>query len=223
MCLIDAEQLGQEMGNMENNNINTNNNNKQWPLQCEILHNQTENLDKETPFDELQSAENHVKLISIFHISQFCGKANDADVSMQYFDDVNGNFKKKKKNRMFDGHGGKDTAQFVRDNLPRVVVEDADFPLELEKVITRSLLVANAGDCRAVLLRCGAAVEMSKDHRPCCTKERMRIESLGGYIDDGYLNGQLGVTRALGDWHLEGMKDVSERRGPLSALNQNFN
>ncbi|CAB4302730.1 unnamed protein product [Prunus armeniaca] len=61
----------------------------------------------------------------------------------------------------------------------------------------RSLLVANAGDCRAVLSRCGAAVEMSKDHRPCCTKERMRIESLGGYIDDGYLNGQLGVTRAL--------------------------
>ncbi|CAB4302729.1 unnamed protein product [Prunus armeniaca] len=43
------------MGNMENNNINTNNNNKQWPLQCEILHNQTENLDKETPFDELHS------------------------------------------------------------------------------------------------------------------------------------------------------------------------
>ncbi|KAL6285335.1 hypothetical protein ACE6H2_009725 [Prunus campanulata] len=35
----------------------------------------------------------------------------------------------------------------------------------------------------------------------------MQIESLGGYIDDGYLNGQLGVTRALGDWHLEGMKD----------------
>ncbi|CAL9009659.1 unnamed protein product [Prunus brigantina] len=52
----------------------------------------------------------------------------------------------------------------------------------------RSLLVANAGDCRAVLSRCGDAVEMSKDHRPCCTKERMRIESLGGYIDDGYLN-----------------------------------
>lgn len=58
---------------------------------------------------------------------------------------------------------------------------------------------------------------MSKDHRPFCIKERMRIESLGGFIDDGYLNGQLGVTRALGDWHLEGMKEMSERGGPLSA------
>lgn len=81
----------------------------------------------------------------------------------------------------------------------------------------RSLLVANAGDCRAVLSRRGAAVELSKDHRPCCTKERMRVESLGGYVDDGYLNGQLGVTRALGDWHLEGMKEMEGRGGPLSA------
>lgn len=77
--------------------------------------------------------------------------------------------------------------------------------------------MANAGDCRAVLSRRGAAVELSEDHRPDCTKERMRIESLGGYIDDGYLNGQLGVTRALGDWHLEGMKEMGGRGGPLSA------
>ncbi|GAB2300262.1 hypothetical protein Dimus_034297 [Dionaea muscipula] len=147
---------------------------------------------------------------------------------------------------VFDGHGGKAAAHFVREHLPRVIVEDADFPLELVKVVTRSfvetdtafakscsresslssgttaltamifgrsLLVANAGDCRAVLSRNGVAIEMSKDHRPCCIKERTRIESLGGYIEDGYLNGQLGVTRALGDWHLKGLK-VS---GPLIA------
>lgn len=151
---------------------------------------------------------------------------------------------------VFDGHGGKGAAQFVRDHLPRVIIEDSDFPLALEKVVTRSfmetdaafarsctletslssgttaltamifgrsLLVANAGDCRAVLSRQGCAIEMSKDHRPCCTKERMRIEALGGFIDDDYLNGLLGVTRALGDWHLEGMKEMSERGGPLSA------
>ncbi|KAJ0032049.1 hypothetical protein Pint_14716 [Pistacia integerrima] len=148
---------------------------------------------------------------------------------------------------VFDGHGGKCAANFVRDHLPRVIVEDADFPLELEKVVTRSfietdaaflkscplepsgttaltamifgrsLLVANAGDCRAVLSRRGAAVELSKDHKPCCKIERIRVESLGGYVDDDYLNGQLGVTRALGDWHLEGMKEIGGRGGPLSA------
>nr|CAB3469646.1 unnamed protein product [Digitaria exilis] len=153
--------------------------------------------------------------------------------------------------QVFDGHGGKDAAHFVRDNLPRVIVEDADFPLQLEKVISRSfmqidfqfaetcshhralssgttaltamifgrsLLVANAGDCRAVLSRRGTAIEMSMDHRPCSLTEKLRIESLGGYVDDGYLNGLLGVTRALGDWHLEGLKELGEPGGgPLSA------
>jgi protein phosphatase PTC2/3 len=41
---------------------------------------------------------------------------------------------------VFDGHGGKDAALFVRDNLPRVIVEDADFPLKLEKVVCRSFV-----------------------------------------------------------------------------------
>lgn len=151
---------------------------------------------------------------------------------------------------VFDGHGGKAAAQFVRDHLPRVIVEDADFPLELEKVVARSfiktdaafanscpvwsslssgttaltamifgrsLLVANAGDSRAVLSRRGLSFEMSRDHRPCCRNEKTRVESLGGYVEDGYLNGQLGVTRALGDWHLEGMKHIDQLGGPLSA------
>jgi protein phosphatase 2C family protein 2/3 len=42
--------------------------------------------------------------------------------------------------QVFDGHGGKDAAQYVRDNLPRVIVEDAAFPLELEKVVRRSFV-----------------------------------------------------------------------------------
>ncbi|KAF6147645.1 hypothetical protein GIB67_031636 [Kingdonia uniflora] len=152
---------------------------------------------------------------------------------------------------VFDGHGGKAAANFARDNLPRVIVEDADFPLKLETVVTRSfmqidaafekkcciqstlssgttaltamiygrsLLVANAGDCRAVLSRLGVPIELSKDHRPDCLKEKERIESLGGFVDgEGYLNGELGVTRALGDWHIAGMKKSSEQGGPLSA------
>lgn len=68
-----------------------------------------------------------------------------------------------------------------------------------------------------MLSRQGVAIEMSKDHRPCSVKERKRIESLGGFINDGYLNGQLGVTRALGDWHLEGMKELGQPGGPLIA------
>ncbi|KAM1173235.1 hypothetical protein ACFX13_026592 [Malus domestica] len=282
MCLIDAEQLGQEMGNMENNNdIDSNdNNNKQWSLQLDH-RTEEENLDRETPAvmssspqknminsfqlesigedtviaDKKQSLLNFVPTLRSGEWSDIGGRTHMedthiciGDLAKQFGYNLLGG-EAISFYGVFDGHGGKDAAHFVRDNLPRVIVEDADFPLELEKVITRSfmetdaafaktcslealasgttaltamifgrsLLVANAGDCRAVLSRCGVAIEMSRDHRPCCTKERTRIESLGGYIDDGFLNGELGVTRALGNWHLEGMKDVGERGGPLSA------
>ena len=45
--------------------------------------------------------------------------------------------------QVFDGHGGKGAAQFARDHLPRIIVEDADFPLELEKVVARSFMEAD--------------------------------------------------------------------------------
>lgn len=76
------------------------------------------------------------------------------------------------------------------------------------------MVVANAGDCRAVLGKRGRAVELSKDHKPNSPDERARIEKLGGAVYDGYLNGQLSVSRALGDWHMKGPKGSA---CPLSA------
>ncbi|KAK3224202.1 hypothetical protein Dsin_011227 [Dipteronia sinensis] len=73
-------------------------------------------------------------------------------------------------------------------------------------MLGRTMLIANAGDSRAVLGKRGRAIELSKDHKPNCTSERLRIEKLGGVIYDGYLNGQLSVARALGDWHIKGTK-----------------
>ncbi|KAJ4844787.1 hypothetical protein Tsubulata_003501 [Turnera subulata] len=70
-------------------------------------------------------------------------------------------------------------------------------------VFGRLLMVANAGDCRAVLCRKGEAVDMSQDHRPIYPSEKRRVEELGGFVDDGYLNGVLSVSRALGDWDMK--------------------
>lgn len=53
---------------------------------------------------------------------------------------------------------------------------------------------------------------MSQDHRPIHSPERIRVEESGGYVDDGYLNGVLSVTRALGDW------DMKLPRGSPSPL-----
>ncbi|CAM6050951.1 unnamed protein product [Sphagnum compactum] len=150
---------------------------------------------------------------------------------------------------VFDGHGGKDAAFYVKENVLQYILDDVAFPTAIEDAVKsaflrlddafakacsvdhdlssgttaltallsgRNLLVANAGDCRAVLCRRGNAVEMSRDHKPGCLIEKLRIEKVGGYVDDGYLNGQLSVARAIGDWHMAGLKDQSGE-GPLSA------
>ncbi|KAI4314661.1 hypothetical protein L6164_027549 [Bauhinia variegata] len=81
-------------------------------------------------------------------------------------------------------------------------------------MLGRMTLIANAGDSRAVLGKRGRAIELSKDHKPNCTSEKLRIEKLGGVIYDGYLNGQLSVARALGDWHIKGSEGS---KSPLSS------
>ncbi|XP_010909291.1 probable protein phosphatase 2C 27 isoform X1 [Elaeis guineensis] len=81
-------------------------------------------------------------------------------------------------------------------------------------IFGRTMLIANAGDCRAVLGKRGRAIELSRDHKPNCNSEKLRIERLGGMVFDGYLNGQLSVARALGDWHMKGSKGSP---CPLSA------
>ncbi|KAL0043145.1 hypothetical protein WJX79_010487 [Trebouxia sp. C0005] len=78
------------------------------------------------------------------------------------------------------------------------------------------LIVANAGDCRAVLCRRGKAIDLSNDHRPCNPEEALRVKAAGGHIcADGYLNGHLAVLRALGDHHF---KDLKAPTGPDGAM-----
>ncbi|KAL0393349.1 UNVERIFIED_CONTAM: putative protein phosphatase 2C 49 [Sesamum radiatum] len=146
---------------------------------------------------------------------------------------------------VFDGHGGRDAAVYMKNNAMRFFFEDAELPQtadidekflqDLETshrksflladqaladercivdsycgttaltalVLGRHLLIANAGDCRAVLCRKGDAVQLSQDHRPSCQVERQRVENLGGTVEYEYLNGELAVTRALGDWYMK--------------------
>ncbi|KAH9312795.1 hypothetical protein KI387_027830, partial [Taxus chinensis] len=71
----------------------------------------------------------------------------------------------------------------------------------------RSLVVANAGDCRAVLSRSGNAEALTCDHKPGTEKEKKRIENLGGYVDIHHgtwrVQGSLAVSRSIGDLHLK--------------------
>jgi serine/threonine protein phosphatase PrpC len=63
----------------------------------------------------------------------------------------------------------------------------------------RKLYVANAGDSRCVLARGGKAIPLSFDHKPENEEERKRIEHAGSTILEGRVDGNLNLSRSLGD------------------------
>jgi len=69
------------------------------------------------------------------------------------------------------------------------------------------ILVANAGDSRAVLSRSGLAISLSEDHKPNLPQEKQRIQRAGGHIERHQIgdnvqyrvNGNLNLSRSIGD------------------------
>lgn len=74
-------------------------------------------------------------------------------------------------------------------------------------VTARDVVVAHAGDSRAVLCRDGEAVSITADHKPENKEERARIKQAGGCVlrseygtsVQHRVNGGLNVSRAIGD------------------------
>jgi len=75
------------------------------------------------------------------------------------------------------------------------------------------LFIGNLGDCRAVLSHNGKALELSEDQKPTLTREQERIRREGGTVEFGCLNGELRVSRAVGDF------DPSKKAKPAGLSN----
>lgn len=62
------------------------------------------------------------------------------------------------------------------------------------------IVIGNAGDSRAVICQRGKAVPLSVDHKPNDPEEMRRIMAAGGWVDACRVNGNLALSRALGDF-----------------------
>eukprot|EP01013_Petalomonas_cantuscygni_P006139 TRINITY_DN16_c0_g1_i1.p1 TRINITY_DN16_c0_g1~~TRINITY_DN16_c0_g1_i1.p1 ORF type:complete len:338 (-),score=67.19 TRINITY_DN16_c0_g1_i1:360-1373(-) len=80
----------------------------------------------------------------------------------------------------------------------------------------RALYVANAGDSRGVLCRGGRAIPLSVDHKPNVETERSRIVAAGGFVAMGRVNGNLALSRALGDFDFKGNGGLPPERQAVS-------
>lgn len=89
-----------------------------------------------------------------------------------------------------------------RTNQPEAMDESGTTILVV--VLTPKWIVcANAGDSRAVLKTAGRPFPLSYDHKPNNEYEESRIRNAGGFVNAGRVDGDLAVSRGLGDFRFK--------------------
>lgn len=81
----------------------------------------------------------------------------------------------------------------------------------------KRIYVANAGDSRCVMGRAGQAVPLSFDHKPENEEERRRIEKAGSTITEGRVDGNLNLSRSLGDLKYKQNKRLTPEEHPVTG------
>ncbi|XP_049836080.1 probable protein phosphatase 2C T23F11.1 isoform X1 [Schistocerca gregaria] len=71
------------------------------------------------------------------------------------------------------------------------------------KLYCVSIMQANVGDSRAVACIAGHVEPLSQDHKPNNEAECRRIVAAGGYVEFNRVNGNLALSRALGDFNFK--------------------
>ncbi|KAG8904790.1 Protein phosphatase 2C 2 [Tulasnella sp. 403] len=74
------------------------------------------------------------------------------------------------------------------------------------------IYVANAGDSRCVLGVKGEAKPLSFDHKPANEGENSRIRAAGGYVEYGRVNGNLALSRAIGDFEFKNNQSLEPEK-----------
>jgi protein phosphatase 2C family protein 2/3 len=78
--------------------------------------------------------------------------------------------------------------------------------------------VANSGDSRSVLGIKGRAKPLSYDHKPQNEAEKARIQAAGGFVDFGRVNGNLALSRAIGDFEFKKSAELPPEQQIVTAF-----
>ncbi|KAI9673270.1 MAG: Protein phosphatase 2C 2 [Trizodia sp. TS-e1964] len=88
-------------------------------------------------------------------------------------------------------------------NDPRYEDEVSGCTASVAIITNTKIYVGNAGDSRTVLGLKGRAKPLSFDHKPQNETEKSRITAAGGFVDFGRVNGNLALSRAIGDFEFK--------------------
>lgn len=84
-------------------------------------------------------------------------------------------------------------------------------------VTPHHIICANAGDSRCVVGSRGEAVALSEDHKPDNYFEKKRIIAAGGVTIGKRVDGDLAVSRALGDFSFKNRPDLSAKEQKVTC------
>ncbi len=71
--------------------------------------------------------------------------------------------------------------------------------------------MASVGDSRCVLNSGNRIISFTEDHKPNLPEERQRIENAGGFVQFNRVNGELAMSRAIGDFRYKpGNKELAK-------------
>lgn len=108
--------------------------------------------------------------------------------------------------------------QNIRDTFEKSYGSDQSGCTAIVALVTPThIIVANSGDSRSVMAKGGRTVEMSFDHKPINPGERTRIQNAGGLVRSNRVNGDLAVSRALGDFSYKARADLPAEQQQVSA------
>jgi protein phosphatase 1G len=111
-----------------------------------------------------------------------------------------------------------ETEGIVRENLFDFIGSTAVVTL----IRGKEIYVSNAGDSRAILCRGGAAVDLTRDHKPESPRERSRIENAGGRVSIvgpcHRVDFGLNLSRALGDFLYKRNVDLPPSHQKITAV-----
>ena len=132
---------------------------------------------------------------------------------------------------IFDGHGGNDVVKYIKDRIPEIKKYINDLcPIEkcfinsfnkideelkfydseytgstatIVLIQDNKIYCANVGDSRAYIIYNNSIKQISMDHKCSVPEEAERILNAGGKITKNRVQGQLVLSRSLGDLYVK--------------------
>lgn len=177
-----------------------------WRISMEDSHTAILSLksDENSDNDKIEKDEKEIKLrddLSFFAVFDGHGGGSISKYASNELHKIivnENNFKLKKYEESLKAAFFKLDQQMQQDS--KLLNSDAGSTAIVSLFSGKTLYIANCGDSRAILSSSGNPIVLSVDHKPTLPAEKTRIINSGGFLQGGRVNGNLSLSRALGDF-----------------------